>query len=350
MKFDFERIIPCILLIVLSIPIFYIIFNYSEDNSEDVLTELDMVVGFYISGEGFDPHLVNDDISDTLGLSSSSMEFLYLVDYDGPGNTEFFTGRNYSRTPLNVSLFLPYDSSELNMGSLDVFNGYVSYLSEIEARKHCLIVWGHGRGYEGICFDGSSGLTANEIYTALEGKGIDLLILDACEMICAEFLYELDTCVTYVMGSEKDIPDRGLDYSGGITRFLEAGSNDEEVLAECIMSETRSYYTRDPSRFSLQLSLVDLHLFQEFSTQFQERNLILEPDYPHCFESGKRFDLGLLLESSGETELLESLERSILYQVTLSSSTGVSINGLYGISLLSPENVCINEDNPFLIH
>lgn len=348
MKVDHTTVIPLALLIILSLPLFYYISELSDEHTEMIQDELEMVVGFYMSGNGFDDQLINDDISDTLGLSSDNMEYYYLVDYDGFGNTHFFTGRNYSRISLNVSLFMPYDSTELDMGSTEVLNGFADHISRIEAQKHCLVLWGHGRGYEGVCFDEGSGLKGSEIRTALEGKGIDLLILDACEMICAEFLYELDTCVDYVMGSEKDIPDRGLDYFGGFTSFIENGSNNEHLLAEKVMVETVSYYTRDPSRFSIQLSLIDLERFREFSTQFRKRNLSIGPDHPCYFESGKRFDLGLYLEDAGEEELFESLKRSILYQVTLPSSTGIDISNVYGISILSPEVGSKEQNNPFL--
>ncbi|MBN1390102.1 MAG: hypothetical protein JXA22_05610 [Candidatus Thermoplasmatota archaeon] len=344
-----SKMIPVVLIVILSVPLFYYILFYPDKRNNDTENRLDMVIGFYISGEDFLQQLIDEDISDTLGLSSDRIEFYYLVDYSGFGNTEFFHARNYTKIPLNISQILPYDSSELDMGSDEVFAGFVDYISDIEAKDHCLIIWGHGRGYEGVCFDGSSMLTGKEIGSSLTGKGIDLLIFDACEMICAEFLYELRDPVRYILGSEKDIPDRGLDYSGGFTRFFGSNSRDIKNLAIDIMDETFSYYSRNPSRFSLQLSLIDMSDFMAFSRDFTSSFLTENSIYPDRFESGKRFDLGLLLEMNNETCLLRTLEDSIEYLMILPSTSGVPVKGLYGISVLSPEFTEDGIDNPFLL-
>lgn len=83
-------------------------------------------------------------------------------------------------------MILPYDSTELDMGDVQVLEGFVNYLCSFDAEMKKLILWGHGRGKEGICFDGRSELDALDIQYGLGNHEIDLLILDACEMMVLE--------------------------------------------------------------------------------------------------------------------------------------------------------------------
>lgn len=53
-----------------------------------------------MSGEGFENHIADEDISDTLGISTERNRFKYLVDFDGFGNTEFFTSLNHTKNIL----------------------------------------------------------------------------------------------------------------------------------------------------------------------------------------------------------------------------------------------------------
>ena len=330
-----------IAVILISIPILtLLVVNYlsRDDNpDEEIEYEYDFVVGFYIAGESFDSKLIDDDISDTLGLENDKVKFFYLVDYDGPGNTEFFQGNNYTRDRLNISDILPYDADELNLGSVDVFSAYGDFIHSYNAHHHCLMVWGHGKGYEGICFDGSSSLNSTEIYESLADKDFDLIVFDACEMASIEFLYEIRGVSDYVMATEKDLPDRGYDYAGGFSSFVYGEDRDPLALARSLMDSTRSYYDRNPSKYSLQISLIDMEEITDLCDNMLERETFDFTDKPPYYESGKRFDLGLYFDMNGMEDLRGDLNESVAYQVTLPCSSGVDIEGISGISMIDPD-------------
>lgn len=327
---------------ILGIPLILILAtNYLDENNiheTEQNTQREFVVGFYMAGESFDSNLINEDISDTIGLESEKFQFYYLVDYDGMGNTEFFVANNYTRNHINLSKILPYDSDELNMGSSDVFSAYVNYIYSIKAKYHCLVIWGHGMGYDGICFDGNMKLTSTDIHDALIDKDFDLVIFDACEMASIGFLHEIDDVTNYVIGTEKDLPDRGLDYAGSFSSFIMGGKYDPLTLSRCILDETKSYYQRNPSKYSLQISLIDMKEVENLCEKMLDYESYDFSSLPPSYESGIRFDLGLYFEMNKMNDLKERLDKSIIYQVTLPSGSGIPIEGISGISMIKPNS------------
>ncbi len=333
-----KRFIGPVLILILALPLIYFITSDEKDKSHDHDKQLDLLVGFYICGEGFDAGLIDEDISDTLGLSSDSIQFVYLVDYDGFGNTQFFRPDNYSRSYLNISLFMPYDSTELDMGSKDVLSGYLEYLRSYQAERFCLIMSGHGKGDEGLCFDGGSSLSPGEINNSLSAYPPDLLIFDACEMNSHEVLSELVDLKMLIVGTEKDLPDRGLDYSGGFSDYIYQKKNGMIDLAESIMDSTKEFYQTNPSRFSLQISLISTESYKNI----EDIDLKIDPNVTSglkCFESGVRVDLGSLLSEQGLLYDRSLLNDAILYQVLLPSDQGLNIEGVSGVSIRIETNL-----------
>jgi len=306
------------------------------------------VVGFYICGESFSKDLVDDDISDTIGLSRPDLDIFYLVDYDGQDNTEFFKGKNYSRDQIGIDSIMPYDSTELNMGTELVLSGFVKIIISQLATYHCLVIWGHGKGAEGICFDRSSKLDGNAIERSAKNRCLDLIIFDACEMMSIEFLVSISESSRYVMGSEKDIPDRGLDYFRGFTKYTHSKDKTMLSLAHAIMDETRNFYSREPSRFSLQLSVVSMSDLDKLSAELLSGRSIRCSTLPPTFESEKRTDLGLLLALNGHGSILPFFNNTVKYQVLLRSSSRLDVQDLTGLSILSPALADAWAKDPFL--
>ena len=335
-----QRIIPY-LYVILIIPLLVIIVQiYLDNNSDDSgispfngSSTFEYSVGFYVCGESFSRETIDNDVSDTLGITSPIMKIYYLVDYDGSGNTEFFTGQNYSRNYLNISEFMPYNSSELNLGSRDTLRNFAMFINDIKATYHVLIIWGHGKGEEGICFDGTSRLNSSDISYSLDGLDFDLLIFDACEMNSYGFLSGLSGSCDLILGSEKDIPDRGLDYSGGFTTFIRTSDHSPLNLAKEISENTISFYSRNPSIYSIQLSIIDMKEFHSFYDRYgiirvNNTDSALQP-----FESGKRIDLGQYLETNDEKARFHDYMKCILDNRYLESNKGVKVRDTTGISI-----------------
>ncbi len=254
-----------------------------------------------------------------------------LVDYEGFGNTEFFTGENYSRKYLNTSEMLPFQSTELNLGLQSTLKGFAQYISSINAKYYTLIIWGHGKGDQGVCFDGNSKLTGKDINEALNKLDFDLLILDACEMICHQFLTKIGDVVPNIMGSEKDIPDRGFDYSGGFTSFSRLKERNPINLAKQISKSTISFYTRNPSTYSVQISIINLNKYMTTSDEINESVSQISNCTLETFESGNMVDLGNYLETNNEP-VFHLYQECIIDNVHLQSNTGVDVTKTTGIS------------------
>lgn len=335
--------------LALSFPFLYILsslyLSAPDESAED--TDFDLVMGFYISGDRFSDSIINDDISDTIGLSNEDLEIVYLVDYDGFSDTEFFRGKNYTRDYINITEILPYDSNELNMGSQEVFSGFVDYLFSIPANDYVLVLWGHGKGYDGVCIDDGSSLSPGMIHEGLTDHDLDLLIFDACDMMNAETLFELGDSAQYVMGTQKDLPDRGLNYFEGIINYLQSYGTGVISLSESIADATIGYYRRNPSRFSVQLSAIDTLNFLGFSQYVIEHEISDLHCIPDPFESGNTVDLFQLLLLNNVTGFEISLQDTILYNKHLGSSQGLSLENANGISI-GIRSEGSTDYNPFL--
>ena len=103
-------------------------------------------------------------------------------------------------------------------------------------------------------------------------------------------------------------------------------------LAESIMDSTKEYYQTNPSRFSLQISLISTELYRNI----EDIELKIDPNVTSglkCFESGVRVDLGSLLSEQGLLYDRSLLNETILYQVLLPSDQGFNIEGVSGVSI-----------------
>ncbi len=66
--------------ILLIIPLLIIsayIAVFTNINSEEHEFEYEHIIGYYICGESFSSEIINNDISDTLGLSNENIKFYY---------------------------------------------------------------------------------------------------------------------------------------------------------------------------------------------------------------------------------------------------------------------------------
>src|SRR5205085_210228 len=87
------------------------------------------------------------------------------------------------------------------------------------ARRHLVVVWGHGRGYlEGVAINGRTGgsIDGRALRGALEaaagklGRAIDVFAADACLMQSIEVVAELSGPARFVAGSPQIASYQGL--------------------------------------------------------------------------------------------------------------------------------------------
>ena len=112
-------------------------------------------------------------------------------------------------TPGNATQHL----GELNMGHPDTLKDFVNWtINNYPANYYFLVLWGHGTGCMGVCFDVTNetdALFLPELSQALNGLPaiIDVVLLDACGMAMTEVAYQIKDYANILVGPE------GLGYS-----------------------------------------------------------------------------------------------------------------------------------------
>ena len=142
---------------------------------------------------------------------------------------------------------------EKNTSDPAVLKEFVDYcMSNYPAEKNFLLISDHGYSWRGICEDETNGdflMTPDGIGKALReikaenGKGVDLLAFDACNMATIEVAYELRDAVPYIVASETTEPYDGLPYKMFISDMISTPEISARDLAAKIVHEYVLYYS-----------------------------------------------------------------------------------------------------------
>lgn len=125
---------------------------------------------------------------------------------------------------------------ELNMGDGSTLTYFIRTAAAFApAENYMLVLWDHGGGWYGVCWDDSSKLpdgrsdrlTVDETANAIAAAGVDLQIIafDACFSGAVEYAYELKDLADYMVGSITTVPGAGFDY-----RSLLAGMTADSAM------------------------------------------------------------------------------------------------------------------------
>lgn len=144
-------------------------------------------------------------------------------------------------SPMNQSL------GEVNMGDPQSLRNFINWgLTNYPADKTALILWDHGGGLSGVCWDEDNGddhLTINELETAFTGYHFDFLGFDACLMGQIEVLYELkDYCEIYT-ASMLNEPGDGWDYYESLSALIASPSMSASDFAQNVCQDYVDYYS-----------------------------------------------------------------------------------------------------------
>jgi hypothetical protein len=251
----------------------------SEDDDEEI--ELEGVSGdfflqTYMYGDG-DPNILSyTDTNYTLefDLDHPTDEWTFMVYLDGDNNlegnaiTDFLEMSSVgSSAEVNIVAQLDrisgYDSrfgswtdtrrgwieqgdepysnwgdpiGEVNMGDEDTLSDFIDWaISDYPADNYALVLWDHGGGWPGVCFDDSSGgdgLETPEVGNVLSSfdENFDFLGIDACLMGMVELAYETQDDASVFVASEENIPGFGWDYTNLLRDLTEDPDMDAEEL------------------------------------------------------------------------------------------------------------------------
>ncbi|MFX0091405.1 MAG: clostripain-related cysteine peptidase, partial [Candidatus Hodarchaeota archaeon] len=142
------------------------------------------------------------------------------------------------------------------MGDPQTLSWFVNYTTiNFPATYYALILWDHGGGTYGVCWDDSNGhdnLSINEVHSVLSSltTKVDVLCSDACLMGMTEIYYDFGQVVRpggYVVGSELTEPGDGYPYDTSLS-WLSTNINTAtpETFAKAIVDEYDVSYLSYP--------------------------------------------------------------------------------------------------------
>ncbi|MCE7747316.1 MAG: hypothetical protein GPJ51_02895 [Candidatus Heimdallarchaeota archaeon] len=249
----------CLILVSSSL---FLIVGQNEELTESPTLEAgakDWTVMIYVCADNNLEYFGLEDLNEMeqAGGTTADVNIIAMVDrceyeYETPdysndwSETRYYTIVGDSDTttfssPMNQSL------GEVNMGDPQSLRNFINWgLANYPADKTALILWDHGGGLSGVCWDEDNGddhLTINELETALTGYYFDFLGFDACLMGQIEVLYELkDYCEIYT-ASMLNEPGDGWDYYESLSALITSPSMSASDFAQNVCEDYVDYYS-----------------------------------------------------------------------------------------------------------
>jgi hypothetical protein len=253
-------------LLLTSVPLTLVAGNTSDVTQSNVsldATNKDWTVLLYICGDNNLEYFAMDDLNEleAAGGTTADVNVVVMVDqntedYPYPEYTSAWTDSRYYviegdsdpntfTSPVNTSL------GEQNMGDGATLESFVDWgLTNFPANNTALILWDHGGGLDGICWDDDDNdfLTIDEVDDALEGYYFDIIALDACIMGHIEILYELQDNCGILVSSLYNIPGDGYPYDIILADLIATPTQTASEWANTIVYEyvdSYAYYDGD---------------------------------------------------------------------------------------------------------
>jgi hypothetical protein len=146
---------------------------------------------------------------------------------------------------------------ELNMADPAVLEEFCEIVcSEYPAERNALILWDHGGGWRGLCWDDTTYelddvddcLTMVELRDALVNAKVvtnvvfDVIGFDLCLMAMPEVAYQVRDCADYVVFSEETVPAAGFPYDAIAEHLITEPTMSGSALSSVIVQDYAAYY------------------------------------------------------------------------------------------------------------
>ena len=247
---------------------------------------------------------------------------------------------------------------DLNMGDGETLKDFiVTAAAYAPAENYMLILWDHGGGWYGVCWDESSvreedgrvdRLTVDELGNAIreaeEEAGIRFSIIgfDACLMSMIEVAYEVRDLADYMISSVTGIPMAGWPYDLSFDELIADSSLDALELSDAIIDGYIEYYSLCAGEglggwMGVTLNVIDLSVIGDLALAIDE----LSYDLQEVFESGEASRGELLSIANALTPALEMSGQAFAY-----ADIGVLAEGLAGIESLEASATAVLELMP----
>lgn len=140
---------------------------------------------------------------------------------------------------------------DVNMGDPASLSSFIAWAKmRYPAQKYALILWDHGLGWKGCCWDATSpglfdtdGLMMGELTAALAGHNFELIGFDQCLMGMIEVAYQVEPFSNYMVASEEVESVDGWPYDLWLPALKANPGWGGAALGSQIVSDYHFYYT-----------------------------------------------------------------------------------------------------------
>lgn len=200
-------------------------------------------VMFYMDGDNNVESYALKDLEELkLVGSSTTVNYVVLLDtLSGPANLLYVN--KGGTTLLEAWGEVPMDSPATLTRFID------SAEARYPAYRYALVLWDHGGGWSGLCWDDTSGsnmcLTLPELRTGIADAGVvfDAVVFNACVMATAEVAYQLDGYADFAVFSQENMYALGFPYDAVAGALNAAPLMTARELVLMMTDEYAQYYT-----------------------------------------------------------------------------------------------------------
>ena len=219
--------------------------------------------------------VINTDQLELVG-SDANVNFVVLIDtMTGPADLL------YIENGQSVSVGEKYGyPMEVNMADPAVLEQFIEIgVQDFPAEKYAVILWDHGGGWRGICWDDTTleltgvddCITMTEMRDAFAGayketgEVIDMVGFDACLMAMPEVSYQLRDYASFLVFSEETIPGLGFPYDMLAADLVADPTVDGEAFAVIIAKDYAAYYASMSGFVDVTISVFDMAYMDELT-------------------------------------------------------------------------------------
>lgn len=210
---------------------------------------------------------------ETVG-SSDLVNFVVLMD-TFTGEADLLYVNYLGHTQVGTDYGYP---KEVNMADPAVLEEFIEICcNDFPAENYALVLWDHGGGWRGLCWDDSSILpdgeadciTMVELREAVEGayedtsEVMDVIGFDLCLMAMPEVAYQVRDYADYIVFSEETVPGAGFPYDAIAGDLVAEPTMDGKELCTMIVEDYADYYTGMGGYMTWTMSAFDMEYMDD---------------------------------------------------------------------------------------
>ena len=251
---------------------------------------------------------------------------------------------------------------EVNMADPAVLEEFIEIgVNDFPAEKYCVILWDHGGGWRGICWDDTTFeetgvddcITMVELRDAFAGayettgRVMDIVAFDACLMAMPEISYQVRDYASYVVFSEETVPGYGFPYDLFSAALNAEPTMDARAFSVCLVEKYAEFYSSIDGYIDWTMSAFDMaymdgvtaavdYLGQElldsilYYMQAYQRDYIQADRYYYPYNTDLiGFAQNLIADTIIDDEGIKDAATQVVAAVD--SAIVVSINGLHNV-------------------